>query len=168
MSIAAKDGTGADITLASAATAAGEVPVSTPGDPVTGAPFKASSEATLEAARVLLQALLDRTPTALGQQPASQATPVALSAEDADQLAQLIERLGVLQTARNADGSLRVTLLGGTVATVATVGAVTTVTTVTTVGTVSNQTNIGGYTAAPHIPALMNMTAESNINRMVG
>lgn len=168
MPIPAKDGTGADILLAATATPEGLLPTSTPGDPVTGLPFKASSETTLEAARVLLQALLDRTPTALGQQPASQATPVALSAEDADQLAQLIERLGVLQTARNADGSLRVTLLGGTVATVTTVGTVTTVTTVTTVGTLSNQTNIGGYTATPHIPALMNMTAESNLSRMVG
>lgn len=54
MPIPAKDGTGADITLASVATAAGELPTSTPGDPATGLPFKASSEATLELIRALL------------------------------------------------------------------------------------------------------------------
>ena len=196
MSIAAKDATGAALTLASTTTAAGEAPGSTPVDPTTGAPFKAADDATLasilakiiaapataaaqdtgnssltsidgkvatevtlEAARLLLQALLDRTPAALGQQPASQSAPVSLSQEDAEQLAQLIDRLGVLQTARNVDGSLRVTLLGGTVTTIATVSAVT---------TLGNQTSVGGYTATPHIPALMNMTAFSNTDRMVG
>jgi hypothetical protein len=168
MPIAAKDGTGANITLASAPTAAGELPTSTPGDPATGLPFKASSETTLEAARLLLQGLLDRTPAALGQQPAAVAAPVALSAEDADLLAAILNSLGVLQTARNNDGSLRVTLLGGTVATVTTVGTVTTVTTVSTVSNVANQTAIGGFQAAPHIPALMNLAAASNIDRMVG
>lgn len=54
MSIAAKDGNGAALTLASTTTAAGEVPGSTPVDPSTGAAFKASSEATLELIRALL------------------------------------------------------------------------------------------------------------------
>lgn len=54
MSIAAKDGNGAAFDLASTPTAAGEVPGSTPVDPATGAPFKASSEATLELIRALL------------------------------------------------------------------------------------------------------------------
>lgn len=120
------------------------------------------------ATETTLAQLLARTPASLGQKPANEASPVALSAEDADALAQIAERLGVLQMARNADGSLRVTLLGGTVAAVTTVGTVTTVTTVTTVATLTNQTNIGGYSAAPKIPALMNMAAASNIDRMVG
>lgn len=54
MSIAAKDGNGAALTLNSTTSAAGEVPGSTPVDPTTGAAFKASSEATLELIRQLL------------------------------------------------------------------------------------------------------------------
>ena len=96
------------------------------------------------------------------------ATPVTLSNEDADILNDILQQLGVLNTARNVDGSLRVTLLGGTVATVTTVGTVTTVTTVTTVATLTNQTNIGGFVATPQIPALMNLVAAGNISRMEG
>lgn len=295
MSIAAKDGNGANITLASTPTAAGEVPGSTPVDPADGSPFKASSEATLEAARLLISGLLtnsqlrasnlgvqlaallypestlnnsttplaagarftggietvqqlqaaqvqvycdqpysvtinqyidlagtkrcasdtlyraagqplsinvtlpgnyfnlvvtnlgieptetfelnttfgimDSGPRRLGRASENDSMPVTFSNEDADMMNDMLQRLGVLNTARNSDGSLRVTLLGGTVATVTTVGTLTTVTTVatvTTVGTVSNQTNLGGYTAAPQIPALMNLAAASNIDRMVG
>lgn len=54
MSIPSKDGTGADIELAAVSTPAGLAPISTPGDPITGAAFKASSEATLELIRQLL------------------------------------------------------------------------------------------------------------------
>lgn len=54
MSIAAKDGNGAALTLASVTTPLGEAPGSTPVDPADGLPFKASSEATLELIRQLL------------------------------------------------------------------------------------------------------------------
>lgn len=289
MSIAAKDGNGAALTLASVTTPLGEAPGSTPVDPADGLPFKASSEATLEAARLLISGLLtnsqlrasnlgvqlaallypestlnnsttplaagasftggietvqqlqaaqvqvycdqpysvtinqyidlagtkrsasdtlyraagqplsinvtlpgnyfnlvvtnlgiepteafelnttfgimDSGPRRLGRASENDSMPVTFSNEDADMMNDMLQRLGVLNTARNSDGSLRVTLLGGTVATITTVG---TVTTVTTVGTVSNQTNMGGYTAAPQIPALMNLAAASNIDRMVG
>lgn len=100
-----------------------------------------------------------------GRSAEDAAVPVTFSNEDADILNDILQRLGVLSTARNVDGSLRVTLLGGTVATVTTVG---TVTNVTAVATLTNQTNIGGYTAAPQIPSLMNLVAASNINRMEG
>lgn len=56
--IAAKDANGDTLNLNSTASAAGEVPGSTPVDPTSGAPFKAASEDTLEAARVLMAALL--------------------------------------------------------------------------------------------------------------
>lgn len=112
--------------------------------------------------------IMDSGPRRLGRASENDSMPVTFSNEDADMMNDMLQRLGVLNTARNSDGSLRVTLLGGTVATITTVGTVTTVTTVTTVGTVSNQTNMGGYTAAPQIPALMNLAAASNIDRMVG
>jgi len=60
MSIAAKDGNGAALTLASVTTPLGEAPGSTPVDPTDGLPFKASSEVTLEATRVLLASMLAR------------------------------------------------------------------------------------------------------------
>ena len=58
MGIPAKDGNGADLTLASTATAEGELPSSTQADPTTGQPFKGASEDTLEAARALIAGLL--------------------------------------------------------------------------------------------------------------
>lgn len=112
--------------------------------------------------------IMDSGPRRVGRASENDSMPVTFSNEDADMMNDMLQRLGVLSAARNIDGSLRVTLLGGTVATVTTVGTVTTVTTVTTVGTVSNQTNMGGYSTANHIPALMNLAAASNIDRMVG
>ena len=55
-------------------------------------------------------------------------------------------------------GRLQVFIGGGTAAGVTTVS---TVTTVTTVATVTNQTQIGGINAAPQIPALMQLGADS-------
>ena len=52
-------------------------------------------------------------------------------------------------------GRLQVFIGGGTAA------GVTTVSTVTTVATVTNQTQIGGINAAPQIPALMQLGADS-------
>lgn len=69
MGIPAKDATGADLTLASTATAAGELPTSASGDPATGLPFKASSEATLEAARLLLVDMLAQLPVPSAADP---------------------------------------------------------------------------------------------------
>lgn len=66
MSIAAKDGNGAALNLNSTTSAAGEVPGSTPVDPVSGAPFKASSEATLEAIRALLAGTVSVSETTAG------------------------------------------------------------------------------------------------------
>jgi hypothetical protein len=103
--------------------------------------------------------IMDSAPRSVGRKVQDDAMPVALSVEDSDALLQIVERLGVLQMARGSDGSLRVTILGGTV---------TTVTTVTTVSTLANQTSIGGYGANNQIPALMNAAAASNIDRMVG
>lgn len=141
-----------------------------PADPPTETTLQALLAKVIAgpATEATLASLLARLPAALGPQSGAGSTPVALSNEDADTLTQIVERLGVLQLARNADGSLRVTLQGGTVATVTTVGTVTTVTTVTTVATLSNQTSMGGYSAAPQIPALMNLAAASNIDRMAG
>lgn len=106
--------------------------------------------------------IMDSGPRRLGRTVEGDSMPVTLSTEDADILNDMVQRLGVLSAARNSDGSLRVTLLGGTVATVTTVG------TVTTVATLTNQTNIGGYTAAPNIPSMMNLVAQANINNMIG
>lgn len=48
-----------------------------------------------------------------------------------------------------------------TLATITTVGTVTTVSTVTSMTTLANQTNIGGISAAPQVPALTMIAAES-------
>lgn len=79
MSIAAKDGNGAALTLNSTTTAAGEAPGSTPVDPTTGAPFKASSEAAQTTGNNSLASIESKTP-ALGQALAAASTPVVLTA----------------------------------------------------------------------------------------
>jgi hypothetical protein len=58
-------------------------------------------------------------------------------------------------------GRLQVFIGGGTAAGVTTVSTVTTVTGVTTLSTLTNQTQIGGINAAPQIPALMQLGADS-------
>lgn len=74
-------------------------------------------------------------------------------------LSDIAQALGPLLTARSpADGMLRVNVNGNN-----------TLGTLTTVTTLSNQTSIGGYTAAPMLPALFNGAAvQANIDRMVG
>lgn len=57
MSIAAKDAAGTNFQLASTTTPLGELPSSSPADPNTGEPFKASSETTLLALNVIAQAM---------------------------------------------------------------------------------------------------------------
>lgn len=57
MSIAAKDAAGTNFQLASTTTPLGELPSSSPADPSTGEPFKASSETTLLALNVIAQAM---------------------------------------------------------------------------------------------------------------
>lgn len=92
--------------------------------------------------------------------------PVGLSAAQfasfVQSLQDIAQALGPLLTARSpADGMLRVNVNGNN-----TLGTLTTLTTVTTL---SNQTSIGGYTAAPMLPALFNGAAvQANIDRMVG
>jgi|LakMenEpi03Aug12_release.lakeMendotaPanAssembly.Ray.scaffolds.fasta_scaffold21319_11 hypothetical protein len=131
-----------------------------PSDPGTGAPFKAADDATLAALSAKLPAL--------GQKDREGSVSFTLSSEDEALLGNILQALAPLMSARGVDGSLRIQSQGGTITTITTVGTVTTVTTVTTVGNVANQTAIGGLQATPQIPALMNLAAASNIDRMVG
>ena len=86
MSIAAKDGNGAALTLASTTTAAGEAPGSTPVDPVSGAPFKAADDATLAAilAKIIATPATEATLAAVLAKiiasPATEATLAAIAA----------------------------------------------------------------------------------------
>jgi hypothetical protein len=91
--------------------------------------------------------------------------PIPVADQDViEKLCDILARLGILETARNVDGSLRVTSLGGSVNISAG-----TVTTVTTVGTVSNFTQEGGYQASANVQGFMNNTAAiSNINNCIG
>ena len=57
MTIAAKDGSGADFSLGSVDVGGAHHPTGTLIDPATGTAFKGASEATLEAARVLFAAI---------------------------------------------------------------------------------------------------------------
>lgn len=71
-----------------------------------------------------------------------------------------LDFIGVLGTAREANGSLGVTTKLGSV--------ITTVSTVTTVNTVSNQASIGGYNAIGTMPFSGNQVAVlSNINNVI-
>lgn len=78
-------------------------------------------------------------------------------------LDQILDRLGILTAVREANGALRVSSVGGTVA----ISSLPTLATVTNVGTVGNQTNLGGFSAAPLSAAQQNMAAQSNINQIV-
>ena len=69
-------------------------------------------------------------------------------------LDQILDRLGILTAVREANGALRVSSVGGTVA----------ISSLPTLGTVGNQTNLGGFSAAPLSAAQQNMAAQSNIN----
>jgi hypothetical protein len=100
--------------------------------------------------------------------PSDPGTGEPFKAADDATLGNILQALAPLMSARGVDGSLRIQSQGGTITTITTVGTVTTVTTVTTVGNVANQTAIGGLQATPQIPALMNLAAASNIDRMVG
>lgn len=164
--IPAKDGNDALVDLASHLIGGEHHGAFLPSDPTTGAPFKAASDDTLAA-------LSDKLPT-LGQKEREGSMSFTLSSDDEALLGNILQALAPLMSARGTDGALRIQSQGGTLTTITTVGTVTTVTTVatvTTVGTVSNvanQTAIGGLQAVPHIPALMNLAAASNIDRMVG
>jgi hypothetical protein len=139
------------------------VPVSAASLPL---PTGAATETTLAT-------VASRLPT-LGQKEREGSMSFTLSSDDEALLGNILQALAPLMSARGTDGALRIQSQGGTLTTITTVGTVTTVTTVatvTTVGTVSNvanQTAIGGLQAVPHIPALMNIAAASNIDRMVG
>ena len=78
-------------------------------------------------------------------------------ANDVDILSALYEihaRLGILETAKHVDGSMRITSLGGTV---------------TTVGNVANITAEGGYSAGANVQGFTNNVAVlSNVNNCVG
>lgn len=81
---------------------------------------------------------------------------------------EAVKKLDFLSALRGVDGTLRVGLAAGTLPGVTTVNSVTGVSTVTTVSTLSNQTNIGGNSATPMIPALMNQVAIlSNVNNVI-
>lgn len=71
-------------------------------------------------------------------------------------LDQISEALGVLQSVRESNGSLRVYLRGAD-----------SISTIATVSTVSNQTSIGGFPANQIVPATQNMVVTlSNINHV--
>lgn len=77
---------------------------------------------------------------------------------------EAVKKLDFLSALRGVDGTLRVGVASGTLPTVT---SVTTVSGVTTVTTLSNQTNIGGNSASPMIPALVNQACIlSNINNV--
>lgn len=69
---------------------------------------------------------------------------------------QALTRSGIGQSLPDGSGRLRI-LLDAITASL----TLATVTTVTTVSTVSNQTNIGGFSATPQTPSLMNGGADS-------
>lgn len=68
--------------------------------------------------------------------------------------------LGWLGQAFNALGQLRVSVDAGSLSTI------TTVTTVTAVAAVTNQVSMGGFNAADHVPALMNIAAQGLRSRI--
>lgn len=112
--------------------------------------------------------IMDTLPKTLGQKIRDESMAVTLSADDVELLSTILQALGPLQTSRDATGALRIMAAGGTISAVTTVGTVTTATTVGTVNNLTNQVNNGGYSAAPHIPSLMNIVAQNNINNMIG
>jgi hypothetical protein len=118
--------------------------------------------------------IMDTLPKTLGQKVRDESMAVTLSSDDIDLLNDIRNALAPLMSARGTDGALRLNVAGGTLPTVTTVGTVTTVTgvtnvtTVATVSNVANQTAVGGLQAVNQIPALMNIAAASNIDRMVG
>jgi hypothetical protein len=79
---------------------------------------------------------------------------------------------------RGVAADIRATILSGVLTTVSTVTGVTTVSTVTgvttvstvtgvtTVSTVTNLAQIGAFAANGHIPAMTNLAAQANINRI--
>jgi hypothetical protein len=87
-------------------------------------------------------------------------------------LLELSNRLAFLPSVRGTLADLRVSVINTAAVTVSsgtitTVTTVTTVSTVTTVATLTNQTNIGGFAANQHIPALQNNIAvQSNIQNL--
>ena len=111
--------------------------------------------------------IMDTLPKTLGQKTRDESMAVALSSDDVDLLNDIRNALAPLMSARGIDGALRITALGGTVA-ISSLPTLATVTTVATVSNVANQTAMGAFQANPQIPALMNLAAASNIDRMVG
>lgn len=85
----------------------------------------------------------------------------------------LLTRLanGIGRSLPDASGRLRIAIesiaAAQTLATVTTVGTVTTVTTVTTVSNVANQTLMGGLSAVPQIPSLMDIRVGNLRNKIV-
>lgn len=114
--------------------------------------------------------IMDTLPKTLGQKVRDESMAVTLSVDDVDLLNDIRNALAPLMSARGLDGALRIFALGGSmgISSLPTLANVTTVATVTTVGTVGNQTAMGSFQANPQIPALMNLAAASNIDRMVG
>lgn len=111
--------------------------------------------------------IMDTLPKTLGQKTRDESMAVALSSDDVDLLNDIRNALAPLMSARGVDGALRITALGGTLA-ISSLPTLGTVTTVATVSNVANQTSMGAFQANPQIPALMNLAAASNIDRMVG
>jgi len=109
--------------------------------------------------------IMDTLPKTLGQKTRDESMAVTLSSDDSDLLNDIRQALAPLMLARAPDGSLRIQAIGGTVGTVTTV---TTVSTVAAVSAVQNQTGMGGMQTQNHIPALMNLSAQANINNMIG
>jgi hypothetical protein len=72
----------------------------------------------------------------------------------------LANGLAFLMNVKGVSADLRATIIN-TVATTISSG------TVTTVSTLSNVAGIGGFAPNNQIPALMNMTAQSNINNII-
>ena len=112
--------------------------------------------------------IMDTLPKTLGQKLRDESMGVTLSSDDIDLLNDIRNALAPLMSARGTDGTLRMSVTGGSLSSAGAVSTVTTVTTVNTVSNVANQTAIGGLQAVNHIPSLMNIAAQANISNMLG